>query len=221
MARHDGGLFSTPRGKVAGIVFGAARTREGKVVTSREYKIPAYTNVQAQQDQRSIFSAVNLIVRAIGYAVYNTIFNRAIAQLPGFTSLMSILMKSMNSALDLSTPVETNLGTLHFPSTCTVSASAATGSVDASFDNDIGDNGDPLDHVRLIVIPKTNAKRLTLGHAYSGGSDDRDSTLSVVVMTNKPALSDHLIVGVYLIGAGQYNSDLLSVVKWYDVTTGA
>lgn len=220
MARFQGGPFSRASGKIGDIVLGAARTRDGKVMTGRSKVKPTYTNVPAQATQRTRFKQAQLIIRAIGYAIYNAIFNRAIAQLPGWNSLQSILSLSMDDSFDLSAPVETNLGTLHFPITVTATASALSGTVTVTYSNENGDNGDETDLFETIVIPQTATKRAAIGNAFtSDGSatrDDGSDNVGGLALT----AGDHFIVGLYAQGKGQYNNGMLTVVKWYDVTTG-
>src|SRR3972149_3079354 len=104
MARHEGGIFSRPRGKTGGIVFGAARTREGKLVTSRLLVAPSNPNTADQQEQRSVFTQSLQCVRSLGASIYQEDFNRAIAQLPGFQAVMSILMNAMTPAFLFTAP---------------------------------------------------------------------------------------------------------------------
>ena len=158
MAVLTGGIFSRPRGKTGGIVFGAARTRQGKLVTSRLLVPPSNPNTAAQQTQRSIFSSALSIVRKIGSAIYRTDWNRAIGQLPGFQSMQSIFMTQMDSDLNLSLTTPINLGILHFPNSFSASASG-TDEITVTFSTEVGDNGTDTDKIKILAIAKSETDR--------------------------------------------------------------
>lgn len=112
MARLDGGLFSRPRGTTAGIVFGAARTRTGKVATARQLVPPSNPNTPAQQTQRNKFKVAQDIIRSWGPSVYQKDWNRAVSQLPGFQSMQSIMTKAIGEDGKIVPPPPTRLGTM-------------------------------------------------------------------------------------------------------------
>jgi hypothetical protein len=101
MAILEGGIFSNPRGKTGGIVFGAARTRTGKKVTSRLLVPPSNPNTAAQQVQRGKFAEALAIVRLLGSGIYQSDFNRSIGQLPGFQSVTSIFLNALDASEDI------------------------------------------------------------------------------------------------------------------------
>ena len=113
MARHAGGIFSNPRGTTSGLVFGAARTPQGKVVTSRQHVIPHNPRTTLQTANRNNWLGAVAAVRALGSTIYLDAFNRAIGQLPGFQSMMSMLkqIKGGDQTV-LRTPATANIGTL-------------------------------------------------------------------------------------------------------------
>lgn len=152
MSRLDGGIFSRPRGKTANIVFGAARTREGKVVTARELVPPSNPQTAAQQTQRNKFNEALAITRSIGKSIYGSDLNRAVSQLPGFQGLMSILMNNMNDSFLLSAPSALNLGNLHFPNTFGASLGGATGEISINISDENGANGTTSDEVVAVGI---------------------------------------------------------------------
>lgn len=154
MARLEGGIFSRPRGKTGGVVFGAARTREGKQVTSRLLVSPSNPNTAAQQAQRGIFSYALWIVRKLGAAIYQVAWNRSVSQLPGFQSLMSICMNNITSAgVFNGTPGDTNLGTLTMPADMAAATGSGSGEVDLSWSTDF-DEGNASDTLTILCIDK-------------------------------------------------------------------
>lgn len=152
MAILTGGIFSNPRGKVGGLVFGAARTRTGKKVTSRLLVPPSNPNTAAQQVQRSKFAEALAIVRLLGSGIYQGDFNRSIGQLPGFQSLTSIYLNSMdeNSVIQIIPPI--NLGSLHKPDTFTAVPGASGGGIQMDWSVELGLNGTDNDVVVFLVI---------------------------------------------------------------------
>ena len=116
MSKLEGGIFSRPRGKTGGLVFGAARTRDGKAVTARLLVKPSNPRTPAQQAQRRKFSVALEAVRATGQEFYRETFNRTIGQLPGFQALESILLRQMNSDGTFSRGPNINTGSAELPS---------------------------------------------------------------------------------------------------------
>ena len=110
MARLEGGIFSRPRGKTGGVVFGAARTREGKAVTSRLLVRPSNPRTPAQQLQRRKFDRTLNTVRSWGPGLYQNFFNRTIGQLAGFQSLESILLSAFKNDGSFEAPADTRTG---------------------------------------------------------------------------------------------------------------
>lgn len=157
MARHEGGIFSRPRGKTGGLVFGAARTREGKMVTSRLLVAPSNPNTAAQQAQRGKFSYALDIVRMIGADVYQSDWNRAISQLPGFQSWMSILMGMVDAAGEISANgPEIRLGTLTKLVDYSAATGAASGELDLTWDAAVAE-GSASDTLVAIAISYQDA----------------------------------------------------------------
>lgn len=152
MATITGGITGRPRGSIAGIVFGAARGRRGKLVTAREKVIPANPNTPAQQTQRSKFRDCLFIVREIGPSIYQDDWNRAVNQLPGFQSLMSIMLGNMDGNGLLTEPSDVPLGDLHFPDTFDYSQSVTTKKVQADWSAELGGNGTVGDELIMIAI---------------------------------------------------------------------
>jgi len=213
MSKLDGGIFSNPSGKTAGIVFGAARTRQGKRVTARQLVSPSNPNTAAQQTQRGKFSDSLAIVRFNGAEIYQSDFNRAISQLPGFQSQMSIYMSAMDASKTLSLPPSINLGTLHYPDTITV-ASDDPGVITTNFSVEPGDNGTASDQVITFAVDVTSAGRSVLiGGKNYGVVNRADDTDEISGLTS----GQTYLVGVYFKGAGD-SLGMLSQCLWYMVT---
>jgi len=218
MAIIRGGLHGRPSGNVAGVVYGAARTRQGKAVTARELVFPSNPQTPAQVLQRQIFFASMHGVRSVGPDMYQDDWNRSVGQLPGFQSLISILMMNTDASNELSAPDPTPLGNLHFPDTFTiVTGAGAAGSIQLDWTGELGDNGTNNDVLRGAcwrVAVTASGKR---GGLYIPFAKVR-SDLSVNPVVGSPSID--MVVVVWFEGAG-VAEDLLSQAKWYEVTTHA
>lgn len=216
MAKLDGGIFSRPRGKTAGIVFGAARTRQGKVATARQLVPPSNPNTAGQQSQRNKFKECLEIVRKIGADVYRSDWNRAVSQLAGFQSMMSILMNNMDSSFVLSAPSTTNLGTLHAPDTIGFSA-AGPGEVNMDYSEELGDNGTDDDMAYVILI-EANSAGTPQERSVKTSLANAPRSIGQAVVSGLEETTDY-INALYFHGAGSAEG-LLSPAKWQTVTTG-
>jgi hypothetical protein len=202
MAKLEGGIFSRPRGKTGGIVFGAARTRTGKLVTSRLLVPPSNPNTAAQQVQRSKFSVAQSDVRSLGPGIYRDAFNRSIGQLPGFQSLQSIVTKAQTSPAEFTAPAETRLGTIG--AIVDVLAVGSAGNfANLSWEGDDNPFGAGAS-VQAFIFPDFNGDpppinppkaALQLDSYLSGG-------FSVDLSDFAAAGASHALVGVYAIGDG-------------------
>lgn len=212
MAVLQGGIFSRPRGKVGGIVFGAARTRQGKLVTSRLLVPPSNPNTSAQQAQRGIFSYAMDIVRRIGSTVYRTDWNRAIGQLPGFQSLQSIFMKQTSSAGDVSLVTPINLGILE-PLLSLVVDKTDDSTISVGWSDTVSGNGTAADIVKIVCVGKSAATRETSGAVFVNSSNTRADVGDNISV---PVSSEEWEIYVYVVGAGTA-SGLLSVATPFSV----
>lgn len=217
MASITGGVFSKPKGKTGGVVFGSARSRTGKVTTVRALVPPSNPNTAAQQTQRGKFSACQDIVRRLGPSIYQSDFNRAIGQLPGFQSLNSIFLNQMDASenLILTTPV--NLGVLHFPDECLVTTGLLAGTIDITPSGENGDNGTSNDLLCCVIIAKTSDGRVAVGGVVSNCLTTREYG-GVNITGLVPAAVYE--VYVYMRGVG-LAAGLLSVANFYEVTAHA
>lgn len=179
MSVISGGIFSKPRGKTGGIVFGAARTRQGKLATARELVKPSNPNTALQQTQRSKFKSALELVRRFGASVYQSAWNRSIGQLPGFQSMLSIMLNQMDSSKDITLVNDINLGSLHFPDTFTPTSPAA-GSLEVDFSDENGPNGTAEDKSVILAFAKTDANRQLANGVGVTSSTTREDGASVI-----------------------------------------
>ena len=212
MSVLSGGIFSKPRGKMGGIVFGSARTRQGKLVTSRLLVSPSNPNSTAQQTQRSKFSSALDIVRRLGASIYQGDFNRSIGQLPGFQSMQSIFMNQLadNGDLSLTTPI--NLGTLE-PLADLAVDKADVDQIVVEWEPSVSGNGTASDLVKILVVAKTSANRAFAGNITKSVTVLRSAAAATVGVEVPGQVFE---VYVYAVGAGTA-SGLLSVCEPFEV----
>lgn len=207
MATLKGGIFSRPAGKTGGIVFGAARTRTGKLVTSRLLVPPSNPRTPAQVTQRNKFTSTLSLIRRWGAPIYQTDWNRSVGQLPGFQSLESVILNQMDDALDLIINLPINLGTLHFPQTINYTRNNA-GAFEASWSTENGSNGTSNDIAVFILAAVDPTSREAINGVYVNTSITRSTGLvSVPAVLNDAA---HYQAYMYFRGAG-ISSGLLSI----------
>lgn len=151
MAQITGGILGIVKGKTSGVVFSMARARTGKVNTVRQFVTPSNPNTAAQQTQRTFFSAALSIVKTWGPDMYSEDFNRAVQQLPGFQSCMSIILSNVSELGGFDPPGDVPLGDLHFPDTFTVVAGANPGELKFTWSTENGSNGTATDVVKAAV----------------------------------------------------------------------
>lgn len=215
MAKVIGGLHGRAAGNVGGIIYGAARSREGKVVTARELVIPANPQTGAQQNQRDKFKSSMMAVRAIGPTIYQDQWNRAVGQLPGFHSLESILLGVIDDDNSFaSAPPDTPLGTLHMPTTFTI-AGASAGAIDVDWSTELGDNGAATDNVHFMAL-KADAET-DLGHLYYDEYETKVRSDASGVIQTVAGAKDYLAFAWLdgpLLGTAR-----LSLCRWAHVTT--
>lgn len=214
-AKIAGGITSRPSGRLGNIIFGAARTEQGKVVTAREAVDPSNPNTTAQQTQRTKFSESLSIVQDIGPSVYQEDWNRARGQLPGFQSLMQILLNNIDDSEVLSPPPDIPLGNLHFPDTWTLQAGLSPGDAEFTWDTATPGGASATDTAVMVLIPADAATRGNFAAAYAEVGDDR-SAGSDQISTGVGAGVD-MIGGLYF-RASDPSAPPLSLAK-FDVFT--
>ncbi len=206
---NGGGIFGRPSGKTSGIVFGAARTRTGKVSTTRELVAPSNPNTSAQQTQRTKFSQDLFIVRGLGSAVYQVDWNRSIGQLPGFQSMQSIFLGVTSSAGLLTAPANTNLGTLDPPNTLDIHDGGG-GDITISWDDSNIGNGTANDLVKAFVIPAALANRSTASTIKTSLTTEYNvGTFDIVADSG----GQDVLICVWRKGEGTA-AGLLSIAQW-------
>lgn len=218
MAKLIGGLHGRPSGNVGGVVYGAARTRLGKVVTARELVYPSNPQSAGQVLQRHKFSEALFAVRHLGATLWQNDFNRAIGQLPGFQSMMSIILSNTDALEDFNTPPATPLGNLHYAGAmAAVTGVGAAGTVDLSWTAELGLNGTAADVIEVFGVEKLESLGQVRGAVNFAATGVRADTSLIV-----PTGSGNMVfqVGVYWQGAGTAVG-LLSECKWFEVTSKA
>lgn len=156
MAKLTAGIFSEASGHNNGLVFGKARTRDGKKTTVRQLVKPSNPNTNAQQSQRGRFSAALQIVKSIGRSIYSIDWQNAVDNLPGFQSLMSIMTNALSdTGASLSAPASATLGSRHFPDT--FAAAASTDQIDVTWSTELGEIGAADDDAVVIAVEVTDA----------------------------------------------------------------
>lgn len=217
MSVLNGGIFSNPRGKTAGIVFGAARTRTGKKVTARQLVPPSNPNTAAQQTQRGKFAEAIAIVRLIGASIYQTDWNRAIGQLPGFQSLESVFLNALDSSFDIGTIPPINLGSLHMSNTFGVATSGTTMNLNITWSTENGLNGTSADVLTLLAV-ETSAEATPLERdVVVDQTNTRGALGSYSLIVNKAA-TNYSVLG-YFVGAGTAEG-LISPTKFGQADSG-
>lgn len=177
MSTLKGGIFSKPRGKTGGIVFGAARTRSGKLVTARELVPPSNPKTPLQVKQRTKFSDSLKITRRIGAGIYQKDWNRSVGQLPGFQSMESVYLNQIDDSFDLNLVNPINLGLLHYPDTVDAT-SPTSGSYNFAYSNELGSNGTALDNVKILMVAKTASNRILTNGIVVDESKTRDDSVA-------------------------------------------
>jgi hypothetical protein len=200
MAILTGGLHGRPSGNVGGIIYGGARTRTGKVVTARELVFPSDPKTALQTLQRRKFSQSLYATRHLAAAVWQDYFNRAIGQLPGFQSMMSIILDNTDDTEELTVPPDTPLGNLHFPETFSIDIGTVdTGDVRVEYTAEVGLNGTVGDLFRIfaVSVPAANIDERPV-HVDFGTSTRADSPVVVTC----PLAGHDYVFGAFFEGAG-------------------
>jgi len=212
----EGGILGNPRGKTGGVVFGAARSRNGKVVTARQKVTPANPQTAAQTAQRNKFATALDGVRQAGPDIYSVDWNRSIGQLPGFQSLQSIFLGAIQPGDTFVAPADTPLGKLHYPLQFTVDPGVASGEIDLAWSSEAGEIGEGTDGLVVMAmrveIQEKKSEMLTSLEVVD--RDEQSLTLSGL-----EAGADYL-VGTYLRGSAA-NVGTNSLARWFTVTATA
>lgn len=213
MARVTGGVTGRPSGKIAGVIFGAARSRTGKVVTAREKVSPSNPNTTGQQGQRAKFADALEIVKELGPALYQDDWNRAVGQLPGFQALMSIMLNNLDGSGTLSAPSTVPLGDLHYPDTVYWLEDPQAGEIDLVITPETGANGTSGDEMIAFIVaatrPVSGKRHVVVSNGQSSRSDEAITFTGLTPGTT-------YIAAFYMRGQGSA-AGLLSQCTWAPV----
>lgn len=205
MAKFEGSMFGKASGKLTGLVFGRARTREGKVMTARELVIPLNPRTEAQQIMRKRFQSTLYIVTQFGPGIYRNDWNRSVGKLPGYQSLFSIFQNasiSTGGVVTISnTPGPVELGELHGPETVEVTGDTVD-EYTVNWSTELGSNGHGDDIPVILAVgrtvfedlPRQRAVKTYIGEDADGPVKRSDGTARVILPEKLSALS-----GVFLI----------------------
>jgi len=216
MAKVKGGITGRPAGKVAELIFGAARTREGKVVTVREAVNPSNPQTADQQAQRGKFQQALDIAKAIGPSIYQEDWNRSVGQLPGFQAWMSLLLNNIDGSDVLQPPSDVQLGDLHFPNTTGTSSTGSSSEIGMTWSTENGPNGTGADKAVLVAIEQDEPTGRKRDVVISTANDRGDSS---EVLEVGQASTDY-VVALYFRGAGSAEG-LLSLAEFITATSSA
>lgn len=217
MAKQIGGPLGRTSGKIAGIVFGAARSRSGKVVTVREKVSPSNPNTPDQSNQRSLFKAALDRVKLLGPDIYSDDFNRAVGQLPGFQSLMSLLLNNLDTSGDFKSWPDVPQGDLHYPDTVSITQGSTTGNISFEWSTENGTNGSVSDQVVMLAI--RTSKSSTSKLVSINVSNERQDGGVIKNITGLEAGASYICV-FYLVG-GTSNPGMISKITSTVVNAGA
>lgn len=217
MAIITGGLHGPAAGNVGGIIYGAARTRTGKVTTARGLVIPSNPDTVAQQVRRNIFSQALHATRALGPECYQEYLNRMIGQLPGFQGTMSLIINNTADDYTMSTPAETPLGKLLSAANFYAPpGGGGTGEIDLTWTDNSGSLGGADDLTKIIII-KEVASTIIPRDAYfvQDGTTRSDTTTTITGLLPGRVY----IIGMFFEGARDFAGQL-SNIKWVSGTAG-
>lgn len=217
MAKQIGGPLGRTSGKVAGLVFGAARSRSGKVVTVREKVKPSNPQTPDQQNQRNAFKAALDRAKLVGPDLYSDDFNRAVGQLPGFQSLMSLLLQNRDASGDFDEWPDVPKGDLHYPDTVTITQGSTTGNISFQWSTENGTNGAVDDEIVLLAI--RSDKDATTKLVGVNVSNERQDGGSIKNITGLEPGQDYL--AVFYVKGGSTNPGMISKITCAKVAAGA
>ena len=182
----------------------------------RSYVIPANPKSTSQVLWRSIFKCGLYATRHLGATLWENDFNRAIGQLPGFQSMMSIILLATDRvSRDLEEPPDTPLGNLYAPDVTFVTHGSVAGSITASWSGALGLNGtddDVLNFFGIEVAGSAEGVRGALDWAATAVRSD----LTMDITTGSSTTD--WIAAVYFQGAGAAEGNL-SRCQWHAVSS--
>jgi hypothetical protein len=216
MGKFQGGLTGFMTGKVAGFVGSTARGLTGKVNTVKQYVIPSNPNTQGQQDQRNLFARAVAIIRNLSASLYQSDWDRAVGQLPGFQSLQSVILNAKTAGVGFNVPATVNLGSLHHPDDSGAAAGGASGEIDISWSTELGVDGTNNDQAVGIAYAMLNDAAPQ--QSASIAQVIRSAGATGITFTGLSAGSDY-VVGLYFRGAGDALGKLSPCKFWQQSAT--
>jgi hypothetical protein len=141
---------------------------------------PSNPNTVAQQTQRNKFAEAIAIVRLLGSGVYQSDWNRAIGQLPGFQSLTSVYLNALDASFDIGTIPPINLGSLHVCDTFSVSTGIGSGNINVAHSTENGINGTSADVVVILAVETSPGSTPLERVVVVDTSDTRTDSATVV-----------------------------------------
>ncbi|MBA7706065.1 hypothetical protein ES703_114910 [subsurface metagenome] len=180
--------------------------------------IPSDPKTAAQVIQRRKFAGCLYAIRHIGATLWQADFNRAIGQLPGFQSMMSIAILNTDDAFVMTAPPDTPLGNLHYGgSMAVVVGVGVAGDIDLSWTAELGLNGTDADVVEVFGFGADE-----IGAGTRRGVDFAATATRVDALLVVPTgtAGQDWIIGIYFQGAGVAEG-LLSECHWFAVTSMA
>ena len=217
MAVQTGGITGRLKGKLGGVVFSSARGYQGKLNTVREKVSPSNPNTAAQQSQRSKFSTIVNWVQGWTPALYQTDWNRAVGQLPGWQSLQKLGLDAIDASLVFGAIPVIPLGTLHQPDTFDVGNGIAAGEFALDLTAENGQNGTAADELIVVVYPTDWSAG---GSVAINTSYTRSQLASLTALDPGFGNGVQVQVCLYMRGAGNAEG-LLSNASFGIVTTGS
>jgi hypothetical protein len=210
MAKLTGGILGTVAGKASGLVFSFARAREGKVNTVRALVIPSNPNTADQQSQRNAFSQALVRVKLISPDIYSADLNRAVNQLPGFQSLMSVILRNRDAvdpSLFEAFP-SISLGDLHYPGN--VTWTPADDNITVTWSLELGSNGTADDEIVAFIYSSDTADPVVV---YTSIDIKKRSEGAVGIEFDGLDSGKEFICCIYLRGASTAEGNLTKITS--------
>ena len=181
------GIYGRPRGKTGGVVWGAARSQDGKVATAREYVIPHDPRTTDQIQRRNIFTEAVAVARAIGSVLWQADWNNSEGKLPGWQSLLSYLIEDMevsNSDIKIiDSPAAKSLGPCYMPTMS--SAGEVPSKITLTWGTEIvGDHCAETDVLRGFTAVQTNPGTAESIQLLLSGTARSAGTYSIADLTS-------------------------------------
>lgn len=197
MSKVEGGILGKVKGRIGDVVFSEARGKDGKENTVRQFTKPSNPQTSAQTTQRDKFSKTVESARQTGSGLWQTDWNRAVGELPGFQSYVSHIVQAYTDSDTLGVPSDLDLGDLLELDVSGSSKGSSSGEIDVSWNNTTASNGDGTDDVQVFAILKTATTADKVDAVYTADAAVRSD--GTVTISGLQAGTTY-IVGVYANG---------------------